>query len=475
MMLRHLLLLTALAPALVAAPSDEDLERALDAITVQKVKADLHFIASDEMGGRDSPSPGLRIAARFIRSRLVHLGWQPGARGGYFHEYTLKSYAMDEEGSFAEISMGGEDRRLALGSDYFLSPRSRGDRDLRGPLIFAGTFDEEELSETDLSGAWGVLRPGTRVSRKRLAAAAEAGLLGFVLPPDPQEEKTVAEIHGRLTELMRRPSMRRPRSYGVPMLYLDEKTSEVAFSGMDLAKVALGHRFDAELREAYRTVELEGATLENVCALWPGSDSELKNEVIILSAHYDHVGQGENGDIYNGADDNGSGTTGLLAIADALVEYGPMRRTVMLIWLSAEEKGLLGSAAWTRDPWLPEDMLPVCDINIDMIGRNAPDEIGITPTSEHPAYNRLTRIVEAKMGLEGFAKLNNADSYWSRSDQFNFSRNLEIPVAFLFSDVHEDYHKPTDTVEKIDYDKLSRVARLVVRMLDELQTDELDL
>jgi Zn-dependent M28 family amino/carboxypeptidase len=265
--------------------------------------------------------------------------------------------------------------------------------------------------------------------------------------------------------------MRAPRSYGRPVVYLSEDLA-AALLGESLP--AVGAELAGTFRESYSYEPTTDLVLENVCGLWPGSDPALRNEVLIVSAHYDHVGT-SGGEIYNGADDNGSGTTGLLQIADALAAYGPMRRTVMLIWVSAEEKGLLGSRAWTQHPWLPEGMRPVCDLNIDMIGRNAPNEIGITPTQAREEYNRLTQLVEQNAPLEGFTKLNSADAYWSRSDHAMFAQNLGIPVAFLFSDVHEDYHKPTDTADKIDCDKLCRVARLVVRVLHELQTDELNL
>jgi hypothetical protein len=107
-----------------------------------------------------------------------------------------------------------------------------------------------------------------------------------------------------------------------------------------------------------------------------------------------------------------------------------------------------------------------------MIGRNAPDKLLITPTSAHKAYNGLVKLAEKVAPLEGFPALGSADEYWDRSDHRNFSVNLKIPVAFLFSDVHEDYHEPTDDPEKIDYDKIRRVARTVVRLIGELQTPD---
>jgi hypothetical protein len=192
-----------------------------------------------------------------------------------------------------------------------------------------------------------------------------------------------------------------------------------------------------------------------------------------------------NHDIYNGADDNGSGTCGMLALAEALVKYGPMKRSVLLIWVSGEEKGLWGSRAWAQNPVLPEGMKAVANINIDMIGRNAPDVLYVTPSPKHKDYNGLTRLMErfgAEEGFgdfaegkeQGFDGLGSADDYYGRSDHAEFAK-LGIPVCFLFAGVHDDYHRPTDTIEKIDYDKIHRVVKVVIKALDALQDSQLDL
>ena len=177
-------------------------------------------------------------------------------------------------------------------------------------------------------------------------------------------------------------------------------------------------------------------------------------------------------DIYNGADDNGTGTAALLAIAEALTHYGALERSVLLLWVSAEEKGLRGSAAWTQDPWLPGEAVPFCDINLDMVGRNDPAQILVTPSSAREEYNDIVRLVEELAPLEGFTDIGECDQYWGRSDHANFARNLGIPVAFIFSDVHEDYHQPTDTADKVDYGKVRRVSRLAMRMLERLQAED---
>lgn len=479
-LLALLLVFTATSSVAVHAQGGSEpssLQRALDTITSEKIEQDIRFIASDDMAGRDTPSPGLRIAARFIRNRLQRLGWSPGAEDGFFYDYELTRYGTTELGVFARwTDADGGEHELSFAEDYYLSPTSRKTRNQSGPIVQVGEFTDEELQAaglemSDLEGMWCLTRPGIRISRRRLQAAEASGIAGFLVPPDPQAENSVAERHARSAAWLTRASFRPSSGSGAPVVYLTEALADQM--GLEEG-LEVGVKVPGEFHESYSYGPLEVLELENVCAFWPGSDPELKKEVILISAHYDHVGTSEEG-IFNGADDNGSGTTGLLQIADALAAYGPMRRSVMLLWVSGEEKGLLGSEAWTKDPWLPEGTRAICNLNIDMIGRNAPEEIGITPTREREEYNRLTEIVEQQMNAEGFTVLNSADAYWSRSDHANFSRHMGLPVAFLFSDVHEDYHKPTDTADRIDYDKIRRVTRLVVRMLHELQVDDLEL
>jgi len=467
-------------PALgsAAAQQDSPLQRALDTITAEEIRADLTFIASDAMKGRDSPSPQLEIAARYIRARLMRLGFEPGAPGGsYLYEWQINQLGFDEDSTGAVLTAAdGTEVALDYASDYFYpSWQSLGTRDVSGPVVHGGDMSPETLEGIDVTGKW-ILDSGESkgLSGRRRRDLQERGAVGVIALPRAGAEQSVADIFGRQAARFRRSSLRfdvaedRP---GFPVLHLTEEAT-ARVGAADLDGVDPGDTLDWTLSERCKFGNLGAITLENVVGLWPGSDPQLKDEVIILSAHYDHVGHRPDGTIYNGADDNGSGTTGMLAIAEALEAYGPMRRSVMLMWVSAEEKGLLGSEAWTKDPYLPDGMTALCNINIDMIGRNASDEFLITPTSEHKAYSALTKVAEAHAAEEGFKKIKSADAYWSRSDHANFERNMGLPVAFLFCDVHEDYHRETDTVEKIDFDKMRRICRLVVRMLEALQIDE---
>jgi len=477
----------AYAPAAIppAAMATNRLEAALDSIQAGKIRSDVFFIASDELGGRDTPSPGQRIAARYIRARLERLGWQPGARDGYFFHYPDGRERIDEAATKLVWERGTAKGELRFAEDYFL--RSTSDckpLQVSGPVVFCGDGGKAELGQLGVQGKWALcLDDGTDLNKLR-GRARQAGAIGLVVGPGPAYSgEPFARRFAKAAETQRRGiyrSGRRSRDADeekdtpFPLLLLEKAAVEsvAAVAGAALEALPAGTDLGLTLSDTRKMAGF--ADLENVCGFWPGSDPELSRETIVISAHYDHIGV-HNGLVNNGADDNGSGTSGLLAIAESLASYGPMRRSVLLLWVSGEEKGLWGSAAWTKDPWLPNGAKAICDINIDMIGRNAPDKLLITPTKARQEYNGLVRIAEKVAPLEGFPSLGSCDDYWSRSDHKNFADNLKIPVAFLFSDVHEDYHQPTDDPEKIDADKVRRVSRMVVRMLEELQADDLAL
>jgi hypothetical protein len=488
-------MLTSLLLVLSAVSGDSEIapiERALASVRTESICADVRFIASDELEGRDSPSQGLRLAARFLRARLERLGFQPGGDDGFFDRYELEQTGLDLDATTASVVRAGSDdvRALAFGRDYAFW--GSGEHELDGPIVYIGAGGAAELEGVDLAGKWALVvdgdaprtRESYRASMERSERLRAAGALGILSAPAPGGADA-AERDARLAETaeasrfgrMRMPGEdermpgegrdgRRERPRTVSLLLSSTLAGELL--GTDAPKP--GTELGARLRDRRKQAAPARVELENVAGLWPGTD--LAHEVIVLSAHYDHVGV-SGGEIYNGADDNGSGTCGLLAVAEALRAYGPLRRSVLLLWVSAEEKGLFGSAAWTKDPTLPEGMRAVCNLNVDMIGRNAPEQLLITPTKASEHYNGLTRLAERLAPLEGFPVLGDADEFWGRSDHANFARNLGIPVAFLFSDVHEDYHQPGDDVEKLDCDKVGRVVRLLVRMLHELQADEL--
>jgi Zn-dependent M28 family amino/carboxypeptidase len=222
---------------------------------------------------------------------------------------------------------------------------------------------------------------------------------------------------------------------------------------------------------------------ENVIAYIKGS--EKPDELIILSAHYDHVGKRENGDIFNGADDDGSGTVAMLEIAEAFQQAvrdgnGP-KRSLLFLHVTGEEIGLFGSKYYTENPLFPLENT-VCNLNTDMIGRIDPDKAGGEDYVYLIGSDKLSQelhdvseaVNEKYVNLEldyKFNDDNDPNRFYYRSDHYNFAKN-NIPVIFYFNGVHEDYHRPTDTPDKIEYELLAKRAKLIFQTAWEVANRE---
>lgn len=469
------------------------LKMALSAIQPATAKADLYFLADDAMGGRDTPSQGLEIAGQYLASRVSRLGFTPLGRDGWFWEYPLSQRKLDPGACLFE-ARGPQGTLIGrIGREIFPERSSHLTAwEAAGDVIFIGDGNKQIIEGTDLAGHWVWMADPSKSLRRVARRAEDAGALGLLASPaDDYSGKPYATRFGSLAERFYkgyvnqskfdpetgRAIVPQAKPASKPTFPVVMASSE--FTQRLLAAAGLtgwpqeGASVDLHVHDR-RAMVAPAIAARNVCALWPGSDPELSKEVIVVSAHYDHVGQRASGTIYNGADDNGSGTTGVLMIAEALAAHGPLPRSVLLLWVSGEEKGLWGSEAWARDPHLLDGQRVVADINIDMIGRTKPGELYITPTREHRAFNAVAAAAYGAAQLEGFPELLSQDADWARSDHMNFDKHLKVPVAFLSAGDHPDYHKPTDTPEKIDFDKLCRVARTVTRMLVDLAEADLN-
>jgi hypothetical protein len=229
----------------------------------------------------------------------------------------------------------------------------------------------------------------------------------------------------------------------------------------------------------YTRYNIEEKPIPNVAGLIEGSDPELRKEAIVFTAHFDHLGESRRGEIYNGADDNASGTAALIEIGEAFVEQQKnLKRSVLILWFSGEEIGLFGSKFYTDHPLIPLDQT-VANINLDMIGAvRSPRDTGyiyrekvsvlgmdsISVIGGHQSkelldiHNKSTK----KMGMASDFSMNSPDHpyrYYYRSDHYNFAKN-DVPVLFYSTGIHVDYHKPTDNFERINYTKLEKVTEL---------------
>ncbi|HUP18648.1 MAG TPA: M20/M25/M40 family metallo-hydrolase [Gemmatimonadota bacterium] len=472
-------------PRTATDPDVASLDEAAATITAEDMFGRITALAHDSMMGRDTPSPGLESAARYIAGEFASFGLEPAGDGGtYLQRYPLPLRTLDTEGvHFGTVNgAGGENRMLRYGVDFFAAPA--GERE--GVDMFHGTFhwvgrvDEGGLPEFEYGPRTLIVTgiPGgfdrdwrTAVARARRAAQEiDASGLLVVLGPefDAAMIERMAGVYGRPTR-----SLVEPRE--IPVFFVTPAAWASILEREGLAPGALpaapGEPLVFEnVRSHFQAMArvVEDAHPPNVVGLLRGSDPGLANTYVVFSAHMDHVGvgaaDGAGDSLYNGADDNASGTAALIEVAQAFAALEePPARTLVFLAVSGEEKGLLGSRWYSDHPTVPLEGI-VANVNVDMIGRNAPDSIvaiGIQYSSLGPLVERVA-AENPGLGLTVVDDPWPEERFFFRSDHFNFARK-EIPALFFFAGVHADYHRPSDHAEKIDADKAARVARLIFR------------
>jgi Zn-dependent M28 family amino/carboxypeptidase len=462
-----------------AAASSPDVVAAANVITIDDARARLEFISSDLMRGRDTPSPELNIVASYLVSNYKAMGFRPGAENnGFIQWFPYGMRRLNTTAARLQVQGGaGQPIAFSAGRDFWTAGGTA--QDVSGGLVYVGRAPDAALAAGSLTGRVAVAAiPGGptrdwRLERNRIRNAARragASAVAFVLSPE-----WTADSVAKYAATAARPTRSLGNEPAYPQFYLSQEAAGRLFRA---ANLDLAQQWTAGAAAGFRALPLAGLTatgalpLEqvdqerapNVIAVWEGSDPVLKNEYVVLSAHMDHVGVGQpvNGDsIYNGADDDGSGTTGILEVARAFQAMGVRpKRSIVILHVSGEEKGLVGSEWFSEHPTLPLNQI-VADINIDMIGRNNPDTVVVIGKN----YSSLGATVNAVQRAHSDLHLTLSDDLWPqerfffRSDHYNFARK-EIPAIFFFSGVHADYHRPSDEVQKIDFDKLTRIARM---------------
>jgi Zn-dependent M28 family amino/carboxypeptidase len=447
------------------APSGPD--RAAATITAGDVAARESFLSSDALRGRDMPSDGLEAAASYVASEFQKLDLAPaGDNGSYIQRYPYERSHLNDD---VVVGLKGVAKHPEYGRDYFLivGPAPR----VSGPVYWAGTVEQSAAAPVGAMKGAVVLFdvPGAQLSREWIqamqavmqrGAEASAAAIGMILDPamDPGVVRQLSRFTGS-------------RQGQLPVFGILTKPARslLAEAGADLdALRAAGVPAtveDADM-EVGGTRTREVFQVPNVVGILKGSDPALASTYVVYSAHMDHLGVGRpdaSGDsIDNGADDDASGVTAVLEVAEAFRSLpAPPARSMMFVVVSGEEKGLLGSGYFADHPPVPDSVI-VADINMDMIGRNAPDSV-VAIGQEYSSLGPLTHQVAAahsELGLTVAPDLWPEERLFFRSDHFNFARN-HIPAIFFTTGLHDDYHRPSDEASKIDNDKLARIARLV--------------
>jgi len=468
-------------------PKPLDVSVYAETITSDELKEDLYIYASDEFEGRGTGDEGQKKAVKFLKDQYIAMDI-PAAQSNndYFQNVPLEKLGVPE------VSISANDKAYTNIED-FVSITSVQDGNLNASeIVFAGYgIEDDEYSsyaDIDIKGKVVLIKSGEPKDDNGnyiLTGTTEASKWSnlrqaFASKRDVAKEKGAKAVLVYYPEIYDMAVTRYGSARGSITLKDNSESMYYFVVNTDMAKNILP---TIETEEKSQTIKIqlnldykntsEEISSENVAAIIKGS--EKPDEYIIISAHLDHEGI-KDGEIYNGADDDGSGTVALLEIADAFKAaarngHGP-KRSIVFLHVTGEEKGLLGSRYYSDfDPIFPLANT-VADLNIDMIGR-------IDPKHEDGDGNYLYLIGSDKLSSELHTISENVNNkytnivfdyeynedddpnrFYYRSDHYNFAKN-NIPVIFYFSGTHADYHKPTDTVEKIRYDLLENRTRLI--------------
>ncbi len=498
------------------AKSDAVRVEALDSITAVELESIVSFLASDEMRGREADSLANEIAARYLAHSFEMLGLEPaGDDGGYYQHVTLTRSQMGQDNEIRLTdSASGQTVEGEIPTDFAPS-RYSGNGEASGPLAFVGYgITAPELNYDDYQGidvrdkVVVILEgePGEKDPKSPFE-----GFLSSDYSRAPYKFRNAQE-HGAVGVIITSPatSGRKSRSpwrkdgtsggfgleiwsrgLNIPAVWASRSFFDEVLNGEISIKDLVGRideRYQPESRPLDRfqamirtDVTRDQFQVENVLAKLPGSDPFVRHEAVLISAHFDHIGA-RNDRIFNGADDDASGTAAVLEIAEAFVQnrVKPRRSIVFSLW-NAEEKGLLGSRHYVHRPqYALEDTVAV--LQMDMIGRNQevndPDDRRFSGLNEQSAeenantlhvlgFSRskdMKQLVEqnnAEIGIDFLYDLENHPlKLIARSDHWPFLAK-GVPALLFTTGLHPDYHQTSDTAEKINYPKMERVARLV--------------
>ena len=523
-------LIGSLALAMVCAPvAAQQRAPRNESIRQEDLRADLFFVAADSMRGRLTDTEENRATADYIRSRFERMGLKPAApNGSYFQTYNLMTATLPADADANVLEIGGGDsgsRRLRAGQEFY-PHRFSASGVAAAPVVFAGFgisapqfgYDDyrgdvkgkivlaldHEPGERDPNSPFdGVVTSEPSTPWRKALAAQDAGAAAVLFVADVHNHPGAANFEATAraywpekpprilnytlaswADRIRIPVAQISPALAASLVAATGKTLEEMAKAADSAHGSQPTPLGPARVTIHAAVDRHIVPDRNVVALVEGSDARLKNEWVIVSAHFDHNGADAT-QIFNGADDNGSGTVALLEIAEAYALAAkdgqrPKRSVLFAAW-NSEERGLLGAWAYTEQPLAPLTGIAAV-LNMDMIGRNEEIPVGggarfagldvQTAESNSNALNLMafskvpdiTAVVEKAnggIGLELKKRYdNNSSNLLRRSDQWPFLQR-GVPAMGFITGLHPDYHTQYDRAEKINYVKMEKIARLV--------------
>jgi hypothetical protein len=483
-------------------------------IKAEDLKADITFLTSPPLAGRMSLERGSDVAIQWIASEFAKAGLTAPYNGTYLQPVELEEFHPDRNGQKLRVGNTEYNFIKDFVGTFPKEGSYKGEAVFVGYGITASELDYDDYANVDAKGKVVVLfdhEPqendpksifngvgNTRYANSRLKTinAQKHGAIAVVLVNEPNRKHPsnldrLKRIPGFEERLVKFPTQTLADSeVNIPMFTVSDEVGESVLQRTGKSGKELQAAIDSDLKPrsqplktmielVVKNADYRRAMSANVIGVLEGSDPQLKSEAVVYSGHYDHDGV-RDGKMYPGADDNASGTVGVVELAKAFTRNGAKpKRSIVFAVFAAEERGLLGSYYYVAHPVFPMNKTAAV-INFDMIGRNetpstqtnglrqinadTSNELGLIGTIYSPDYRQVVEQQNRAVGLnltytwDQDAALN----VFQRSDQFPFSLK-DVPAMWWFTGFHPDYHQPTDTVEKINFPKMAKILDLAYR------------
>ena len=507
-------LLTVILALLVLSIAVDAQKEGLSSINQNDLKAYMTFFASDELKGREMGTEANETAALYLKTNLMRLGLKPlPETGEYFQKIPLKSKEISKKETLLKIKNSNGDLIFSTDSLVYLMPPSE-TMEVSGNIVFAGYGYEDtisgysDLKDVDLKGKIviimtrnpemashdegnGLFDSETEEPKLGLVFSKEPGAIFYVY--DPKSKFSDAYTSGLADMVAGQPgdktfSVKNQADNSVPiqLAFITQHTADrmLKTTGYNLKQMQErintgGKPVSTEIPDITATfktgIDTTHIICPNVIGIVEGSDPVLKNECVIYSAHFDHEGINNKGELFNGADDNASGSMALLEVAEAFsnLKKKPLR-SIVFAWVNGEEKGFLGSQYYADNPVIPMAKT-LLDINLDMVGRSKmPSDTGnfmgfdlsVTQPGEILVYtaHESTELLKMMASISEKANIKvldmGKDLPIGSSDHVSFMAK-GVPALFFHSGIHSDLHTINDNVEKIDFDKMEKVSKMI--------------
>ena len=447
---------------------------------------DIKSLASPDMEGRGAGTKGLIKAEHLIEKRYKHLGLQPAGTNGYAQPFNVVTGARLKSDNQVTVQSATEKRELKINDDFVPFSFSSSAQ-ISGPVVFAGygaTADEfhyDDYAGIDVKDKIVlVLRyepKGFGDKSGNHGLTQHSQLITKAINARNHGAKAIVVVNGKLGDgeedlLTRFGSVSGPENVGIVMVQVKNTVADSWFQSAGKSLKDIQDQINASTKPASEAlpaslqlslhidIETTRATVNNVLAWLPGQTDEY----VIIGAHYDHLGRGnfdslapsQIGQIHPGADDNASGTAGVLELARLLApQKGQLKRSILFMDFTGEELGLLGSAEWVKNPTRPLAKA-VAMLNMDMIGRIKGEKVYIGGVGTGSSFKSMLEAAQKDAPF----KIEYSAGGYASSDHTSFV-SKKIPVLFFFSGLHSDYHKPSDTWDKINAPSAARLLDLV--------------